>query len=96
LIKKYSDKNDVKEILSSFSMDEKINILKSKCDIDYDDYSVEFRRGSACYRVPKIYDEGNLKYKWEVNKNLPSFQNDHSLLSSILKNGVDVIRTVNI
>jgi tRNA(His) 5'-end guanylyltransferase len=90
LLKKY-EKNTIKEMLSGLSMDEKIDLLKQECDVDFNDYPTSFRRGAACYKIPKIVNE-TIKNKWFINEELPIFTKDQSFLSNIFKNGADIFR----
>lgn len=91
LLKKY-DKNTIKEMLSGLSVDEKIDLLHQECNIDFNDYPIHFRRGAACYKVPKIVSDGTMKNKWIFNVDLPIFTKDQSFLSNIFKNGADIFR----
>lgn len=91
LLKKYN-KEDIKEMLSGSSLDEKINLLSQECDVDYNEYSTEFRRGVACYRSPKLMEDGILKNKWILNSDIPLFTRDHSFLGNIFKGGHDIVR----
>lgn len=91
LLKKY-DKNNIKEMLNGLSVDEKIDLLNQECDVDFNDYPTVFRRGAACYKVPKVIDDGTMKNKWNINLELPIFTKDQSFLSNIFKNGADIFR----
>jgi tRNA(His) 5'-end guanylyltransferase len=91
LLKKY-DKNNIKEMLSGLSMDEKVDLLHQECNIDFNEYPHSFRRGAACYKIPKIVGDGSMKNKWAVNKELPIFTKDQSFLTNIFKNGADIFR----
>jgi tRNA(His) guanylyltransferase len=90
LIKKH-DKNSIKEMLGGLSVDEKIDLLRQECSVDFNEYPVSFRRGAACYKVPKLVDE-TTKYKWHLNPEPPIFTKDQSFLSNIFKNGADIFR----
>ena len=90
LLKKY-DKHNIKEMLSGLSIDEKIDLLHQECGIDFNNYPTHFRRGGACYKVPKVTGD-TMKNKWVVNPELPIFTKDQSFLSNIFKNGVDIFR----
>lgn len=90
LLKKY-DKNTIKEMLGGLSIDEKLELLHQECKIDFNDYPESFRRGMACYKVPKVVD-GAMKNKWFINSELPIFTKDQSFLSNIMKNGGDIFR----
>ena len=90
LLKKY-DKNTIKEMLSGLSVDEKIDLLYQECEIDFNSYPLSFRRGVACYKVPKI-DDGSMKTKWYLNADLPIFTKDQMFIGNILKNGQDIFR----
>jgi tRNA(His) 5'-end guanylyltransferase len=91
LLKKNYDKNAIKEMLSGLSIDEKVDLLRQECNIDFNDYSASYKRGSACYKIPKVVN-GTMKNKWFVNHDLPIFTKDQSFLSNIFKNGADIFR----
>lgn len=91
LLKKY-DKNTIKEMLAGLSTDEKIDLLRQECNIDFNSYPTSFRRGAACYKIPRVMDGGLMKNKWVINKDLPIFTKDQSFLSNIFKNGADIFR----
>lgn len=90
LIKKH-DKNAIKEMLTGLSVDEKIDLLNQECQIDFNQYPAPFRRGTACYKVPKLLD-GVTKHKWFLNPEPPIFTKDQSFLTNIFKNGADIFR----
>lgn len=91
LIKKY-DKNTIKEMISGLSQDEKKDLLHQECGIDFNNCPMVFKRGAACYKVPKVAEDGTMKNKWIINPDLPIFTNDQSFLSNIFKNGADIFR----
>ena len=86
LLKKY-DKNTIKDMLSGMSVDEKIDLLNQEANIDFNNCPMAFRRGAACYKAPKIMEDGTMKNKWMVSPDLPIFTKDQSFLSNIFKNG---------
>lgn len=90
LLRKY-DKGTIQDMLSDLSTDEKIDLLKQECDIDFSSYPQSFRRGSACYKIPKVIDDV-VKNKWSVNTKLPIFTKDQSFLGNIFKLGHDLFR----
>lgn len=90
LLKKY-DKGSIKEMIQGLSFDEKIELLSQECGIDFNQYSSIFRRGSACYKIPKVINE-NMKNKWFINNDLPIFTRDQSFLANIFKLGHDLFR----
>jgi tRNA(His) 5'-end guanylyltransferase len=79
-------------MLNGLSIDEKIDLLKQEVDIDFNSYPLAFRRGVACYKVPRITNDGSTKNKWTINHELPIFTKDQSFLSNIFKNGADIFR----
>lgn len=94
LLKKH-DKNDIKEMLSGTTIDDKINLLRQECNIDFNQYPSSFRRGAACYRTPQIVMfEGDelIKNKWALNTDVPIFTKEHSFLNNVFKTGVDILR----
>lgn len=95
LLKHNYDKNSIKEMLSGLTVDEKIDLLKQEVKVDFNTYPQSFRRGTACYKVPKVID-GSMKNKWIINSELPIFTKDQSFLSNIFKNGADIFRADNL
>lgn len=94
LLKKY-EKNTIKEMLSGLNMDEKIDLLQQECNVDFNNYPVSFRRGTACYKIPKIVNE-TIKNKWFINNDLPIFTKDQSFLTNIFKHGSDIFREASL
>ena len=90
LLKKYN-KDAIKDMLTGLSIDEKVDLLSQECGVDFNSYPISFRRGAACYKVPKVVD-GVMKNKWHLNSELPIFAKDQSFLSNIFKNGADIFR----
>lgn len=91
LLKKY-DKNNIKEMLTGLSIDEKIDLLHQECDVDFNEYPTIFKRGAACYKIPKVIKGVSMKNKWNVNLELPIFTKDQSFLSNIFRMGADIYR----
>lgn len=89
LLKLY-DKNTIKDMLLNMNIDEKIALLQQECNIDFNLYPSEFRRGVAIYKSPKLVGEV-MKNKWVVNTNPPIFTKD-PLLNNVFKLGQDLIR----
>lgn len=83
---KFHNKETIKEMLSGLSLDEKIDLLNQECDIDFNKYNSVFRRGAACYKVPKLTDQGS-KNKWFVDRDLQIFSMAQSFLTNIGKVG---------
>jgi len=94
LLKKY-DKYIIKEMLNGLTIDEKIDLLHQECDIDFDLYPISFRRGAACYKAPKINNEGSMKNKWIINPDLPIFSKDQTFLGNLFRQGSDIFRKDN-
>lgn len=88
---KQHDKHHIKETLSGLTIDEKIDLLQQDYGVNFNGYPTVFKRGAACYKVPKVTD-GAMKNKWSVNVELPIFAKDQSFLSNIFKNGADIFR----
>ncbi len=89
-------KLEAQKILNGKKLDEKLDILQEKCQIDYESYyPAAFRNGIAAYKAPKFIttQEGSVqKNKWTTNSNLPIFSKDKIFITSILNSGHDVIR----
>lgn len=90
LLKLHKD-STIKEMMKDLSADEKKDLLAEECDIDFSNYPSVFRKGAAAYKVPKIID-GKLKNRWVINKDVPIFSKENSLLSNVFNTGHDVIR----
>ena len=78
---------DVQEIISNKSLEEKLDILKTECKKDYNLYSLAFRRGMACYRKPKVFQNENgetIKNKLVINTSLPIFAKEQDFLYEII------------
>ena len=90
LLKKEFNKNDIKDILFETSSDDKINILKQECNIDYNSYSLIFKKGALLYKKPIIIDE-IIKNRWVVNNKLPTFVKDNEFLLNIIETGNDTL-----
>lgn len=90
LLKKH-DKNSIKEMMQGLSFDGKVELLQQECEVDFNKYPISFRRGTACYKIPKLIGD-TMKNKWTVNTELPIFTKDQSFLSNIFKNGADIFR----
>lgn len=88
LMKKY-EKNNIKEMISGLSVDDKINLLFEECNINFNDYPKIFKRGAAIYKAPNVIN-GNIKNKWIINEDLPIFNKNQAFISNILKNGLDI------
>jgi tRNA(His) 5'-end guanylyltransferase len=91
LIKKY-DKDTIKKMINGMNLDDRIELLNQECGIDFNDYPAVLRRGSACYKAPKITTDG-VRNKWIINNNLPIFAKDQNFLNQIFRNGTDIVRT---
>jgi tRNA(His) guanylyltransferase len=89
LLKKF-DKTTIKEMLNGLSIDERIDLLRQECEIDFNNYPISFRRGSMCYRAPQIIND-IMKNKWKIADAL-IFTKKQSFLSNLFKNGSDIFR----
>jgi tRNA(His) 5'-end guanylyltransferase len=89
LLKKY-DKGAIKDLLVGLNIDERGDLLLQECGVNFHEYPSVFRRGAACYRVPKIGDGGEQKYKWTVNDELPIFTKSQSFLTNLFRDGADI------
>jgi tRNA(His) 5'-end guanylyltransferase len=90
LLNSYNTDN-IRSMLNGLSIDEKIELLYKECNIDFNKYPLAFRRGVACYKVPKIINDV-AKNKWTINAELPIFAQDQSMISNIFKTGYDLFR----
>ncbi len=94
LLKKYNF-DTVKSTLTGRSPEEKLEILNDECNVNYNDYPLAFKRGIACYRVPKLITTKSgetFKNKWAIDTSLPIFSKDDDLLANIFKSGRDIFR----
>lgn len=89
-------KLEASKILNNKKLDEKLDILQEKCQIDYEThYPASYRHGIAAYKTPKLIStiEGNIqKTKWTTNSNLPNFNKDKNFITNIIQTGVDIVR----
>lgn len=83
LLNKKYDKTHIKEMLSGLSIDQKIELLKEQCNIDFNNYPLSFRRGIGFYKKPQMTD-GGLKNKWTINQELTIFTKDHDFLTNLI------------
>ena len=83
LLKNFN-KMEIKDMLNGLTLDEKIDLLKSKTRINFSNYPQVFRRGFAVYRTPKELPDGNIKYKWGLDPELPLFTNDQNFLLNLI------------
>jgi tRNA(His) 5'-end guanylyltransferase len=83
LLKKY-DKSIIREMLINLGTDEKIDLLKQECNIDFNEYHISFRRGVACYKTLTEIN-GYSKNKWIINTELPIFTKEQLFLNKIFK-----------
>ncbi len=83
-------------ILQSKKTSDRIDILKSECDIDFEEaYPTQFKMGAAAYRAPRIIETPNgqaTRIKWYLDKSPPSFINDRIWLVNLLSNGRDIFK----
>ncbi len=87
LLKQY-DVDKVLKITKNISLEEKYDLLVKECDIDIQKYPLDFWRGIACYRAPKIFKTNygeEIKNKLLIDDRLPFFNKDQLFLSNILK-----------
>lgn len=90
LLKKY-DRTYIRDMVQGLSFEEKIELLQQECNVDFNQYPIAFRRGVACYKIPKVIGD-TMKNKWTINADLPIFTKDQSFLNNIFKNGTDIVR----
>lgn len=86
LLKKY-DIETVKQTLLEKNAAAKAEILFEECGIEYNKYPLSFKRGIACYRIPKVINGEEIKNKLTIDMEIPIFTKDHNFLSTIFKNG---------
>lgn len=76
--------------------EEKMKLLYSQCDIDFENYyPISYKRGVCAYKTPKIYKskDGNItRNKWFLDFETPTFVLDRNFVSNILVNGHDIFR----
>jgi tRNA(His) 5'-end guanylyltransferase len=94
LLKNHSPET-VQQTLSEKSPQAKAEILFEECNIDFNNYPLPFRRGFACYRVPRVINtaEGEeIKNKLTIDMEIPLFTKNHDFLGQIFKSGRDIFR----
>lgn len=83
-LSKLYDMETVKQALSDKSTSAKAEILSEKCNVNFNNYSLPFKRGFGCYRTPKIgYEE--IKSKIVVDMELPIFTKNPEFLETIFR-----------
>lgn len=89
-------KFEADKLLYGKNLDEKIELLSSKCKINFEnDYPSYYRFGIGAYKAPKIIktiDDEIQKNKWIIDTNLPSFIEDRGFIKNIIVSGQDVFR----
>ena len=95
LLKQVGKKVSIK-ILQGKSISERVNILRTKCNIEFEEeYSIKFRHGIAAYRVPRIVEtpDGQItRQRWSLDVNIPQFSEDRAFIIGILNTGRDIFR----
>jgi len=89
-IKEYDDISLARSTLTQKTIDEKIELLQD-LNVDYNSLNPEFKKGFACYKVPKVFDN-EIKKKWIINNDIPTFSNNHEFITNILSIGNDLVR----
>ena len=91
--KQFGKKTALKLLHNKNSKD-RLDLLLTKCSIDFDKhYPSAFRMGVGAYKIPTlIKDSENMRSKWTLDKNVPSFITDKNFILNILHSGVDVFR----
>ena len=81
-------KDQVIDLLSDMTPEAKTEILRAKAGINFSDLPLTFRRGAACYRVPKLIN-GIEKYKFAIHEDLPLFDDEKSRICNIINGNHD-------
>jgi tRNA(His) 5'-end guanylyltransferase len=90
LLRKY-DKDIIKNMIRELTIEQKVSLLDSEFNINFNDYPIVFRRGISFYKGPVI-ENNIIKTRWVTDSNLPIFAKNQSYLLNIFKNsGVSVI-----
>jgi tRNA(His) 5'-end guanylyltransferase len=97
--KKYGKKTAQKMLMGKKAHD-KLILLKSECDIDFDRfYPTFYRRGIAAYRTPvitKTKDGEATRNKWILDRQIPLFIDNKNFITNILNSGHDIFRAGNL
>lgn len=84
------------KLLHGKKIPEKLDLLYSNCEIDYQKYyPSEYRLGIAVYKIPMIIrtkDEDISRKKWVLDFDIPDFLSDRNFLTNIIRSGHDVFR----
>jgi len=94
LIKKHTPEV-VQQTLAEKSPQAKAEILFEECNIDFNSFPLPFRRGFACYRVPRVIStaEGEeIRNKLTIDMDIPLFTKNHEFLGNIFRAGRDIFR----
>lgn len=93
LMERGFDKEEVKEMLIKFpTIEEKVELLREKCGIDFENYSKSFKNGSGIYKAPRLDGRGLIKQSWVIDDKLPIFTEEPDFLRGIIEGGKDVWR----
>ncbi len=97
-LKKKFGRKTALELLEKRNVKERIQLLKTECQIDFETkYPTSFRRGAAVYKVPTVSGpDATSRYKWVVSKEIPIFADDRNFIMNILNSGHDIFRLKNI
>ncbi len=83
-------------LLEERTTKDRIELLREKCDIDFNEYYPErFRFGIGAYRVPKIIqtESGQItRQRWAIDASLPEFVDNRDFVMTILNSGSDIFR----
>ncbi len=95
LNKRY-EKNDLVKLLQGKKTEEKLELLYSECDVDYESYyPISYKRGICAYKAPKLFrskDGDTTRNKWVIDMETPIFVLDKNFILNILVNGHDIFR----
>lgn len=80
-------------IVHGKSFEERINVLESECNVDYNSYSQSFRLGSCSFKVPVIVETNNgdtVRKKWILEQDSPEFNVNYDMIENIINTGQDI------
>lgn len=92
LLKRKHDPETIKQTLMEKTATAKAELLFEECGIEFNNYPLPFKRGMACYRVPKVVAGEEIKNKLMIDMEIPLFTKDHDFLGNIFRFGRDIFR----
>lgn len=85
-------KKTTRKLMHGLNQKQQQELLFQNTGINWNNYSVKFKRGTGCYRkVFEVEIDGNVcqRSNWEIDEELPTFTQEPDYLNNILSVGED-------